>query len=195
MKVKNSIKWVKYHVYFNKDECDAKCMYGQFETQVILCKHILAICSLSDVQKLPFKYIMDRWRKDIKCGYALIWNSYDDLSITPATSKYGSLIKLCYKVATNASESDYNTLDMEQKLQVMNLIYTKKPLPALVKNNVDLNDVAIETSKKVLSPHVVRGKWKLPSKMSRLISIVIYFLPFLHLFHSVFLHIFLFGYR
>ncbi|KAF5462755.1 hypothetical protein F2P56_018737 [Juglans regia] len=71
-----------------------------------------------DVQVLPSKYIMDRWRKDIKRQYALIWSSYDDLSGKPAASRYSMLIKLCYEVATNAAECDDNAIDMAQKLRM-----------------------------------------------------------------------------
>ncbi|KAF5477265.1 hypothetical protein F2P56_003916 [Juglans regia] len=100
-KVENEM--VTYQVYFNEDECEAKCMCGLFEMRSILCRHILVIFSVRDVRVLPSKYIMDRWREDINRRYALIRSSYDDLSGKSAASMYSMLIKLCYEVATNAT--------------------------------------------------------------------------------------------
>ncbi|KAF5477038.1 hypothetical protein F2P56_003717 [Juglans regia] len=165
LQVEDSIKRVTYQAYFNEDECEAKCMCGLFEMRDILCRHILAIFSVKDVRSVPWKYIMDRWRKDIKRRYALIRSSYDDLSGNPAAGRYSNLIKLCYEVATNAAEDEDDSMDMVQKLQAMNLLYSKtKAQPALPKESTLVNEVEVRSSKKVLSPRVVRGKGRPPSK-------------------------------
>ncbi|XP_042960040.1 protein FAR-RED IMPAIRED RESPONSE 1-like [Carya illinoinensis] len=132
--VEDCIKRSTLLAYFNEDECEAKCMCGLFEMRGIICRHILAIFVARDVRVLPEKYIMDRWRKDIKRRYALIRSSYDDLSGKPAASRYSSLIKICYEVATNAAESEDKTLDMTRKLQAVNLIFTKSKSQATIAN-------------------------------------------------------------
>ncbi|XP_041027204.1 uncharacterized protein LOC121267405 [Juglans microcarpa x Juglans regia] len=163
LQVEGHIKRVTYQAYFNEEECEAKCMCGLFQMRGILCRYILAIFSVKDVQSMPSKYIMDRWWKDIKRRYALIRSSYDDLSNKQAARRYTNLIKLCYEVATNAAESDHYSMDMTQKLLAMNLSYTKtKAQPVIV--NAEVNDVEMGSSKKVLSPHIVRGKGRPPSK-------------------------------
>ncbi|XP_042983323.1 protein FAR-RED IMPAIRED RESPONSE 1-like [Carya illinoinensis] len=86
--VEDGIKKSTLQAYFNKDECETKCMCGLFEMRGIICRHILSILAARDVQVLPEKYIMERWRKDIKRRYALIRNSYDDLSGKPAATWY-----------------------------------------------------------------------------------------------------------
>ncbi|KAF5446963.1 hypothetical protein F2P56_032556 [Juglans regia] len=110
--VEDGIKKSTLQAYFNEDECEAKCMCGLFEMREIIYRHILLIFVARDVKVLPEKYIIQRWRKDIKRRYALIRINYDDLSGKPTASRYFGLIKLCFEVATNACESKDNSLDM-----------------------------------------------------------------------------------
>ncbi|XP_041020488.1 protein FAR1-RELATED SEQUENCE 5-like [Juglans microcarpa x Juglans regia] len=44
------IKPVTFSVYFNEDECEAKCICGLFEMRGILCRHILTVFSAKNVQ-------------------------------------------------------------------------------------------------------------------------------------------------
>ncbi|XP_042979877.1 protein FAR1-RELATED SEQUENCE 9-like [Carya illinoinensis] len=162
--VEDGIKKSTLQAYFNEDECEAKCMCGLFEMRGIICRHILSIFAARDVQVLPEKYIMERWRKDIKRRYALIRSSYDDLSGKPAATRYSGLIKLCYEVATNACESEDNSLDMTEKLKAMNSIYTKSKPQATVASTHTSIHAETGSLKKVLSPRVVRGKGRPPSK-------------------------------
>ncbi|XP_018837070.2 protein FAR-RED IMPAIRED RESPONSE 1-like [Juglans regia] len=162
--VEDGIKKSTLQAYFNEDECEAKCMCGLFEMRGIICRHILSIFAARDVQVLPEKYIMERWRKDIKRRYGLIRSSYDDLSGKPVATRYSGLIKLCYQVATNACENEDNYLDMTQKLKAMNDIYTKSKPHATVASTHASIDAETGSSKNVLSPRVVRGKGRPPSK-------------------------------
>ncbi|XP_041025389.1 protein FAR1-RELATED SEQUENCE 9-like [Juglans microcarpa x Juglans regia] len=142
--VEDDIKKSTLQAYFNEDECKAKCMCGLFEMRGIICRHILSIFAARDVQVLP--------------------ENYDDLSGKPAASRYSGLIKLCYQVATNACENEDNSLDMTQKLKAMNDIYTKSKPQATVASTHASIDAETGSSKKVLSPRVVRGKGRPPSK-------------------------------
>ncbi|KAG6700545.1 hypothetical protein I3842_08G117700 [Carya illinoinensis] len=167
LQVEGSIKRVTYMSYFNEEECEAKCMCGLFHMRGIFCRHILVIFSVKDVHSVPSKYIMDRWRKDIKHRYALIRSNYDNLSGKPSTTRYANLVKLCLKVATNACEDDDNSVDMTQKLKTMNSIYTKNnEQPIFTNTSTEVGDIEMGSSKKVLSPRIVRGKGR-PSSMRR----------------------------
>ncbi|XP_042939480.1 protein FAR1-RELATED SEQUENCE 9-like [Carya illinoinensis] len=162
--VEDGIKKSTVQAYFNEEECEAKCMCGLFEMRGIICRHMLSIFATRNVQVLPEKYIMERWRKDIKRRYVLIRSSYDDLSGKPAATRYSGLIKICYKVATNACESEENFLDMTEKLKAMNSIYTKTKSQAIIASTHISADAETESSKKVFCPRVVRGKGRPPSK-------------------------------
>ncbi|XP_042962631.1 uncharacterized protein LOC122296900 [Carya illinoinensis] len=84
----------------------------------------------------------------------------------PEVSRYSRIIKRCYQVATNAASSDEHTDDMLAKLDAMNLGYlNNKPSHQTCSNIAVTNAVTTttESSKKVLSPLVVRGKGRPPS--------------------------------
>ncbi|XP_041011498.1 protein FAR1-RELATED SEQUENCE 6-like [Juglans microcarpa x Juglans regia] len=116
-------------VYFNEAEVDVKCSYTLFEMRGILCRHALAIMRVNKVKKVPEKYILDRWRKDIKRTYTLIRNTYDLVDARPEVSRYSHILKLCYDVATNAASCDKHAGDMIDKLYAMNIAYRTKKSP------------------------------------------------------------------
>ncbi|KAG6631972.1 hypothetical protein CIPAW_13G125900 [Carya illinoinensis] len=126
--VNDFIKEVTHTVYFNEAECEVKYSCALFEMRGILCRHVLGIMRLNKVRSVPEKYILDRWRKDIKRTYTLIRNSYDGVDERPEVSRYSRIIKKCNEVTTNASSCDEHTEDMLAKLDAMNLGYrTNKP--------------------------------------------------------------------
>ncbi|XP_042940727.1 protein FAR-RED IMPAIRED RESPONSE 1-like isoform X1 [Carya illinoinensis] len=160
------IKEVTHTVYFNEVECEVKCSCALFEMRGILCRHVLGIMRLNKIRSVPEKYILDRWRKDIKKTYTLIRSSYDIVDERPEVSRYSRIIKRCYQVATNAASSDEHTEDMLAKLDAMNLGYLNKGASHQTCSNVAVTLAATtttESSKKVLSPLVVRGKGRPPS--------------------------------
>ncbi|XP_042980096.1 protein FAR-RED IMPAIRED RESPONSE 1-like [Carya illinoinensis] len=155
--VNDFIKEVTHMVYFNEAECEVKCSCALFEMRGVLCRHVLGIMRLNKVRSVPEKYILDRWRKDIKRTYTLIRSSYDGVDERPEVSRYSRIIKKCNEVSTNASSCDEHTEDMLAKLHAMNLGYRTNKPPSKV-NVTTVVETTIATSKYVLSPHVVRGK-------------------------------------
>ncbi|KAF5465145.1 hypothetical protein F2P56_015176 [Juglans regia] len=77
VRVEEFAKLVTYSVNFNVEDCDRKCSCGLFKMRGILCRHILAIFKANGIKLLPDRYILYRWRKDIKRRYTLIHNRYD----------------------------------------------------------------------------------------------------------------------
>ncbi|XP_015383085.2 protein FAR1-RELATED SEQUENCE 5-like [Citrus sinensis] len=55
-----------FRVIFEKDEGEIRCVCSMFEYKGILCKHAIAVLSRNRVQLLPEKYILRRWRKDVR---------------------------------------------------------------------------------------------------------------------------------
>ncbi|XP_042974615.1 uncharacterized protein LOC122306247 [Carya illinoinensis] len=82
------------------------------------------------------------------------------------TVRYKRLLKICYEVITNACTEDGHTEDMVSKLYAMNEVYcTSKPHNIDSSVGVSTVNAATEgSSKKMLSPHVVRGKGRPPCK-------------------------------
>ncbi|XP_042962464.1 protein FAR-RED ELONGATED HYPOCOTYL 3-like [Carya illinoinensis] len=115
IRVEEFTKHVTYYVDFNVEECDAKCSCGLFQMRGILCRHILAIFKCNGIKSLPDRYILDRWRKDIKRRYTLIHNSYDPGSQREDTNRYSSLFNICYQMITLAAGSKDHTKDATKK--------------------------------------------------------------------------------
>jgi fructose-1,6-bisphosphatase len=95
----------KYCVYFNDNECDVKCTCRLFEFRGVVCRHALIVLNLIKcVKELPSKYILDRWRKDLKRKYTFVKSSHDDLSGNTKAQKYDNLCNDFSEVALITSE-------------------------------------------------------------------------------------------
>ncbi|KAF5480160.1 hypothetical protein F2P56_000926 [Juglans regia] len=169
VRVEEFSKLVTFSVDFNEEDADAKCSCGLFQMRGILCRHILAVFKCNGRKSLPEKYILDRWRKDIKRRYTLIDSSYDAGDQRPDACRYSSLLKVCYQMITYAAGSKKHTKDATHKLHAMIELYSENQEPpsiTLTGSNVGCtqNDtLTVGSSKQVLSPLVVRGKGRPPS--------------------------------
>ncbi|XP_042973094.1 protein FAR1-RELATED SEQUENCE 5-like [Carya illinoinensis] len=88
VRIQEFTKSLTYSVELNVDDCNAKCSCGLFQMRGILCRHILAIFKSNGIKSLPDRYILDRWRKDIKKRYTLIRSSYDEGELRPNGNRY-----------------------------------------------------------------------------------------------------------
>ncbi|XP_035542140.1 protein FAR1-RELATED SEQUENCE 5-like [Juglans regia] len=167
--VEEFTKLVTYSVNFNVEDCDGKCSCGLFEMRGILCRHILAIFKANGIKLLPDRYILDRWRKDIKRRYTLIHSSYDAGDQRPDGNRYSSLLNICYQMITYAAGSNEQFEDAKKKLYSMIDLYRENQHPPSMTQTgsnagcTTLDTNAVGSSKPVLSPNVVRGKGRPPS--------------------------------
>ncbi|KAF5443801.1 hypothetical protein F2P56_036328 [Juglans regia] len=153
VRVEEFTKSVTFSVDFSEENADAKCSCGLFQMRGILCRHILAVFKCNGIKSLPEKYILDRWRKDIKRRYTLIDTSYDAGDQRPDASRYSSLLKICYQMITHAASSKKHTADATHKLHAMIELYIENqelPSISLTGSNVGCtqNDTATVGSSK-----------------------------------------------
>ncbi|XP_041011462.1 protein FAR1-RELATED SEQUENCE 5-like [Juglans microcarpa x Juglans regia] len=169
IRVKEITKLVTFSVDFNEEDADAKYSCGLFQMRGILCRHIFAIFKCNGIKSLPEKYILARWRKDIKRRYTLIDSSYDAGDQRPDACRYSSLLKTYYQMITHAAGSKKHIKDVTQKLHAIIELYSEyQEPPSMTLTGFDVgctqNDTTtVGSSKQVLSPLVVRGKCRLPS--------------------------------
>ncbi|KAF5448571.1 hypothetical protein F2P56_029091 [Juglans regia] len=145
VKAEDFIKEVTYTLYFNEAECEAKCVCGLFEMRGVICRHILAIFSAKKVRELQEKYILDRWRKDIKRAYTIIPTSYDAVDQRPETVRYKRILRTFNEVITNAVSCDGHTEEMISNLYAMNerRRLDTKPLES-TENQLGLSEMRME---------------------------------------------------
>ncbi|KAF5441854.1 hypothetical protein F2P56_037206, partial [Juglans regia] len=138
----------------------------------IVCRHIFAVFKCNGIKTISDRYILDRWRKEIKRAYTLIHSSYDARDQWEDANRYSSLLNICYKMITYAASSKKHTEDATTKLNAMIDLYeANQEPPSMTKKclNVDgttKDTTTIGSSTKVLTPRVVRGKDR-PSSLRR----------------------------
>ncbi|XP_021758530.1 protein FAR1-RELATED SEQUENCE 6-like [Chenopodium quinoa] len=77
-----------YCAMFNKETKEVSCECRKFETNGIMCKHIIRVLDLNHVYDIPSKYILDRWRKDILRKHTLVKVAYHDPAETVEVKRY-----------------------------------------------------------------------------------------------------------
>ncbi|GJX29873.1 FAR-RED impaired response 1-like protein isoform X1 [Tanacetum coccineum] len=92
-------KRVVYNVSYNVVGCDIKCSCHLFEFRGIVCRHMVKFLIEKDVKELPSRYILSRWRKDVKHRYNFITNCYDDLKSGEQVKQFDHLCTIFYEAA------------------------------------------------------------------------------------------------
>ncbi|KAH9653775.1 protein FAR1-RELATED SEQUENCE [Citrus sinensis] len=95
-----------FRVIFEKDEGEIRCVCSMFEYKGTLCKHTIAVLSRNRVQLLPEKYILRRWRKDVRRFSSKVKVSYDARSSSIEHQRYREECTAFYDVAEVASKNE-----------------------------------------------------------------------------------------
>uniref|UniRef100_A0A2N9FIU7 Protein FAR1-RELATED SEQUENCE n=1 Tax=Fagus sylvatica TaxID=28930 RepID=A0A2N9FIU7_FAGSY len=93
-----------FEVRFNSSECLVGCVCRMFEFRGILCRHALFVLSQQRVTILPDRYILDRWRKNIKRKHTYVSTCTDDVQHNPVLERYEKLHRLAVGVLEIGAE-------------------------------------------------------------------------------------------
>ncbi|GKV15771.1 hypothetical protein SLEP1_g26523 [Rubroshorea leprosula] len=165
---------VVYDVCFNEVECDIKCSCCMFEFKGILCRHVVKVLIEKNVKEVPHRYILDRWRKDIKRRHTFIKSCCDDFDSSEKKLRYTKLCSKFYKVAVVGVESKENYEFLLNCIDDALDRIMKRPNS----KGIDLNHVSMEPRMetneghqeistipaRLLSPLKARAKGRPPSK-------------------------------
>jgi hypothetical protein len=121
-----------FEVRFSSSECLVGCVCRMFEFKGILCRHALFVLSQESVTVLPDRYILDRWKKDIKRKYTYVSICIDDVQHNPVLERYEKLHRLTVGVLEIGAES-VETFNVLEKLLInlkdnFSLACDKQPL-------------------------------------------------------------------
>ena len=149
-----------FEVRFSSFECLVGCVCRMFEFRGILCRHALFVLSQERVTVLPDRYILDRWRKDIKRKHIYVSTCTDDVQHNPILERYEKLHRLAVSVFEIGVESVENFNVLEKLLMDL-----KDNFPRLCdkqpsfqrKNSVEAASDVVRTEV-VRSPVVVKRK-------------------------------------
>ncbi|KAI5425946.1 hypothetical protein KIW84_031680 [Lathyrus oleraceus] len=149
-------------VVLNKENHDFKCECSLFEFRGIVCRHVLSVCSQERIVSLPEKYVLTRWKKNIKRKHSYIKTSYGVTELKPQMDRFDKLCKHFYEVAEVAAESEETTEDLHETLRLFSSNMSTKDSSLIEENlNDDFNPI---NSNRIRSPKHVKRKGRPSSK-------------------------------
>lgn len=156
-----------YRVSFCKDESDVNCSCLKFEFKGILCRHAIAVLIRNDVQLLPEKYILRRWRKDVRRSHTKVNVHYEGWNITPEQVRYDKLCSYFSKIADLAADDEEDFVSLvgllDSKMKELSLKQqlssrSNEPSPmSTIPTSSGNNSITIG-NQLILDPIVTRGK-------------------------------------
>jgi hypothetical protein len=169
-----------FGVFFNEDEFDVKCTYAMFELKGILCRHSISVLLTKQVTMMSPRYILDRWRKDIKRKYTFIKSSYDAFVGNPADQRHDKMCKKIEELASLIKDNVEHFMNVMKNVDMLKEKYRAlKPVApsqpshcnslAITSSSCNKviqssDDLAVQSSNKVLTPIKVRRVGKPPSR-------------------------------
>ncbi|OMP00863.1 hypothetical protein COLO4_12305 [Corchorus olitorius] len=156
VKVGEERKDVAFLVHFNEVDCEVNCKCRLFEFRGILCRHALSVLIDRRVNEIPQKYILSRWRKDLKRRYNFIKSSYNPLC--PQTERCERMSKEFQKVIVLAA-------DFEDKYELV--LKGIEELKAKVANDELIDN---QTIKRSASPSQSCADNRIPSRTNKVLS-------------------------
>ncbi|KAK9187950.1 hypothetical protein WN944_019349 [Citrus x changshan-huyou] len=103
VKVGEGKKRTFFEVYFEKENGEIRCSCSRFQFRGILCRHAITIMIRNDVEVLPEKYILRRWRKDVWRCHSRVKASYELHSCTDEQKRYEKMCATFAEVANMAA--------------------------------------------------------------------------------------------
>jgi hypothetical protein len=167
-------KEVVRKVVFNRENFDLSCECSLFEFRGILCRHVLCVCAHEKIENVSEKYVLSRWKKNIKRKHSYIKSSYSAAEMKPKMERFDKLCKHFYNVAEVAAESEVATNALHETLHQYNSnVPTTDDTIEIQKEsfNADSNaDSNANTGTQVRSPLHVKRIGRPPGKRTISIS-------------------------
>ncbi|KAK9187334.1 hypothetical protein WN944_018726 [Citrus x changshan-huyou] len=105
-----------FEVYCDKENGEIHCSCSRFQFRGILCRHAITIMIRNDMEVLPEKFILRRWRKDVWRCHSRVKTSHELHSCTDEQKRYEKMCVSFAEVANVAAK------DVESYNLVLNWI-------------------------------------------------------------------------
>uniref|UniRef100_A0A2N9GGS0 Protein FAR1-RELATED SEQUENCE n=1 Tax=Fagus sylvatica TaxID=28930 RepID=A0A2N9GGS0_FAGSY len=138
-----------FEVRFSSSECLVGCVCRMFEFRGILCRHALFVLSQERVTVLPDRYILDRWRKDIKRKHTYVSTCTDDVQHNPVLERYEKLHRLAVGVLEIGAESveNFNVLEKTEVVRSP-MVVKRKGRPRMKRLKSSMEEAVSKPKKK-----------------------------------------------
>ncbi|OMO50677.1 hypothetical protein COLO4_37939 [Corchorus olitorius] len=156
VKVGEKRKDVAFLVQFNEFYCEVNCKCRLFEFRGILCRHALSVLIHRRVNEVPQKYILSRWREDLKRRYNFIKSS--DNPLRPQ-------IERCERMSKELQKFTVLAADFEDKYELA--LKGSEELKAKVANDELIDN---QTVQRWVSPSQSCADNRVPSSTNKVLS-------------------------
>ncbi|KAI9199957.1 hypothetical protein LWI28_000842 [Acer negundo] len=97
---------IDFTVHLNEVGCEINCSCRLFESKGILCRHAIAVLIRQGIFCVPNKYILKRWRKDVKRCHSKVKISYDNWDVKPEGQHFDKMCNSFYEVEDLATNNE-----------------------------------------------------------------------------------------
>ncbi|CAL9007765.1 unnamed protein product [Prunus brigantina] len=147
-------KRLYFKVWLNEDDNEVRCNCRMFEFRGILCRHTIYVFLRHNIDLIPEKYIMRRWRKDVKRCHTRIEINYESCSLTPEAQR-------CHKMQKAFDEIKELANDSDNKCMIVMTWVDNSPIGRNTEN--DVSSIP-NPSQHILTPLAARKKGRPPFK-------------------------------
>ncbi|GJN41271.1 hypothetical protein PR202_gn00619 [Eleusine coracana subsp. coracana] len=88
MRIGDKRKDVVYDILLNEEEFEVKCSCHHYEFRGILCRHVLCLLREKRIKEVPLKYILERWKKNVKRKHNFIRCTYSGMEDTSVAKRF-----------------------------------------------------------------------------------------------------------
>ena len=162
---------VSFTIAFNSETNEFNCNCRLFEFKGMLCQHQLMVVHKRRVERVPEKYVLRRWRKDVKRVHTKVRINYDNSSSKIEARRHDNMCILFDEVADLADdcEEKYEKVmkrirELKIELIESSVVCGSNVLYDTSNASFSLGDVAIPSkeSRNILDPKAVTRKGRPP---------------------------------
>ncbi|XP_022844850.1 protein FAR1-RELATED SEQUENCE 5-like [Olea europaea var. sylvestris] len=93
-------------VSFRRETSEVMCSCHLFEFRGIVCRHAITVLDRNDLTRMPEKYILRRWRRDVGRAHTRVAVNYAGLVSTPEQLRYDDMCQAFSEVADLAANDE-----------------------------------------------------------------------------------------
>lgn len=145
-----------HYVEFNTDTHDIKCTCRLFEFRGILCRHVISVLIERELSTVPNKYVLARWRKNLKRKYSFIKGCYDDPKSKEVRLLHNKMLEVFYDLTSFVESEEQTNIIVQAVAELKVKVLQCKPMS---KENPSPKAPSCKepiTAKKILNPKVVK---------------------------------------
>ncbi|KAG5547270.1 hypothetical protein RHGRI_013070 [Rhododendron griersonianum] len=166
-------KRVSFTVDFNGETNEAKCNCRLFEFRGMVCRHQLMVFHERRVQRVPEKYVLRRWRKNLKRVHTKIRINYDNSSSTIEARRHDNMCNLSNEVADLAEDCQekYDKVmgrlrELKRELIESSVVCGSNMVSDTPNDSFSLGDVVLPSkeSRNIVDPEALLRKGRPPTK-------------------------------